>query len=232
MQAAIASNLKSFEWSPADTAQRVVHAALQGRFDEAEAEGAAAVEPLMAALADREVSARRGAVTALGRLGDARASAAIAALFKDPDAGVREAAAEALAAIGPAASDTLIEALQDRAATARTAAERALARMGEGRVTSALIVRVSAGEATRHGDTNLRVVSTQSDLDAARQAADALDTLMRHAIRKLPVEALRQVAALADVIRLEPGEVPGHSDTLDADAMRVAAREELCRRGL
>jgi len=232
VKAAIAATLRSFEWTPGDTSQRVVHAVLHGRLDEAVAEGAAAVEPLTAALADREAPARRAAAAALGRLGDARAAAAIAALFKDTDAGVREAAADALGAIGPAATDAIVEALRDRAATVRTAAERALSSVGEQRVAETLVARLGVGRPARHGGTDLRIVTARADLDAARQASDTLDTLLRHAIRKLPVEALRQVTTVTNAILIEPGEVPGHSETLDTEALRQAARDELGRRGL
>jgi hypothetical protein len=55
VKAAIAASLRSFEWTPRDAAERAVHAAIHGRFDEAAAEGAAAaVDPLVAALADRD----------------------------------------------------------------------------------------------------------------------------------------------------------------------------------
>jgi HEAT repeat protein len=232
LKAAIASGLKSFEWTPTDASERIVHAALHGRFDEAEAEGAAAVEPLIAALADRDPSARRGALAALGRLGDARAASAIAALFKDADASVRDASADALASIGPASADALLEALRDRATTVRTAAERALSGVGEGRVAAALVGRLTSGQPTRHGGTNLRVVATRAQLDATRQAADALDTLLRRMLGRMPVEALRQVVALTDVILLEPGTVPGHSDTIDTEELRQTAKDELTRRGL
>jgi len=70
MKSVIAASLKSFAWTPSNAAEGVVHAVLQGRFDEAAAEGSVAVVPLVAALADREPSVRRGALAALGRLGE------------------------------------------------------------------------------------------------------------------------------------------------------------------
>jgi HEAT repeat protein len=231
-RAAIAASLKSFEWTPRDPAQRVVHATIHGRFDEAAAEGPAAVEPLAAALADRDPEARRCAVTALGRLGDARAAAAVAALFKDADVRVRDAAADALAAIGPAAADAILDAMRDRANTVRTAAARSLSTLGEGRVVTTLVARLGAGRPAQHGAANLRVLETRAELDAARQAADALDTLLRYAIAMVPGDALRTVAALADVLLLEAGRVPDQSDRLDAGELRQAALEELRRRGL
>ncbi len=232
LQAAISSALKTFEWTPTGSAERAVHAAIHGRFDEAAVQGPVAVEPLVAALGDRDPSLRLGALAALGRLADARAAATIAASFKDPDANLRRAAADALAAIGPSASDTVLEALGDRTPTVRAAAERALSEIGEGRVADFLLARLTTGRSVRHGETDLCVVSAREHLDAARQAADGLDRLLQHAAAHVPFEALRRIAALADLIHLEPGEVPGDGDRLDAERLRHSAREEMTRRGV
>ncbi len=231
LQAAIESALTSFDWTPVGSAARVVHAALHGRFDEAASHGASAVEPLVALLANREPSMRRGALEALGRLADSRTAPAIGAALRDSDAAVRHAAANALAALGPAAADTIVEALGDRATTARASAEQALAAVGAGEVAGALLVRLAVGQPTRHGGTELRVVATREDLDQARQAADRLDALLQHAASKLPVEALRRIAAAPDVMRLEPGQVPDDSDRADLEGLRKAARKETARRG-
>ncbi len=226
----IAARLKAADWTPDGPAERIVHAALNGRFDEAVAGGPAAVEPLVAALADGDPAARRGAAAALGRLGDPRAAAALVALFKDPDASVRDAAVGAVAAMGPASADAVIDALPDRTATVRTAAAAALSRLGEGRVAGALIARLSAGSPARHAGRELRVVQTRADLDAARQAADALERLLNHAGRALPPDAVRRCAEVADVILIEPGEAPGDSETVDLGRVRTAADAEWKRR--
>ena len=232
MKAAAAAGLASFEWTPRDTVQRAVHATIHGRFDEAAAAGPTAVPPLVAALADRDPDRRRGAVAALGRLGVAAAAVPIAALFKDADPRVRDAAADALAAIGPDAAETILEALRDRANTVRAAAARSLSALGEGRVAATLIARVCAGQTTRHGGLELRVVASRAELDAARQAVDALDVLLRHAAAKVPVDAVHAIAAVADVILLEAGRVPDGSDRIDVEELRQAAAHELRRRGL
>jgi HEAT repeat protein len=218
-------------WTPADAAERAVHAALHGRFDEAAAEGAAAVGALAAALADRDAGARQGAAAALGRLGDARAAAPLVGLFKDADASVRAAAVDAIAGIGLASADPLLEALGDRTATVRAAAGAALERLGEDRVALALVGRLSAGAAARHAGRDLRVVQARADLDAARNAADALERLLGHARRSLRPDTVRRCAELGDVILIEPGEAPGQSETAALDAIRQAAQDELGRRG-
>jgi HEAT repeat protein len=228
---AIAARLKAATWTPATSLERAVFAALHGRFDEAEAEGGVAVEPLMIALADRDPAARRGAAGALGRLADPRAATALVALFKDTDPEVRGAGEAAAGAIGIAAADALVDALRDRSSAVRTSATAALARLGEGRVADVLMARLAAGQAARHAGRDLRVVSSRADLDAAREASDALELLVTHTVRALPHGAVRRCAELADVILIEPGEVPGSSETVDLDSVRIAAGEELTRRG-
>jgi HEAT repeat protein len=231
LRGTIAARLKGMAWSPADAAGRVVHAALHGRFDEAAAEGAAAVDALVAVLADRDAAARRGAAAALGRVADPRAAGALVGLFKDADVPVRDAAIGAVAVIGLPAADALLEALRDRTATVRAAAAAALSQVGEGRVAAALIARLSGGSPAQHAGRELRVVQGREDLDDARDAADALGRLLEHSIRALPPDALRRCAGLADVIRIEAGETPGPGETVDLESVRQAAHDELSRRG-
>ncbi len=59
-----------------------------------------AVEPLLAALVDRDGEVREAAASALGRLGDKRAVEPLLAALSDESQGVREAAAWALGAMG------------------------------------------------------------------------------------------------------------------------------------
>ena len=137
-----------------------------------------------------------------------------------------------LAAIGPDAADTILEAVRDRANTVRAAAARSLSALGEGRVAAALIAGLSAGRPAQHLGVDLRIVAARAELDGARHAADALDTLVRHAAAKVPIDALRAIAAVTDVILLEAGRVPDGSDRIDAEELRQAAALELRRRGL
>jgi hypothetical protein len=55
---------------------------------------------------------------------------------------------------------------------------------------------------------------------------------VRHAAAKVPVDALRAIAAVTDVILIEAGRVPDGSDRIDAEELRQAAQDELRRRGL
>jgi len=111
-------------------------------------------------------------------------------------------------------------------------AAAAVGGQGDQMVVQALAARLGAGRPARHGGMDLRVVATREELDAARQASDALDALLRHAIAKVPVDALRTVAAATDVILLEAGRVPDQSDRLDTGELRQAGADELRRRGL
>ncbi len=221
---AAAAALRGFAWSPTDGPQRIVHAVLNGRYSEAAREGEAAVEPLTAALADREAATRRGAAEALGQIADPRAAAALSPLLGDQDAGVREAAVRALVALGPPAYEQLVRALDERDGVAREAATRALAGAGEGAVAAALADRLQAGEPMSHAGATLRVVGTREALDAARLAADLLAILTDQAGRRLPTATLERIAALEDVMRIEPGRVPDPDERVACEALRHAAR--------
>jgi HEAT repeat protein len=226
-KAAVTTALKSFDWSPADASERIVHAVLHGRFDEAAAEGSAAVDALVAALSDRDAAHRRGALVALTALHDERAAASVAALLRDPEAAVRDAAVECLAATGPDAAGVLVEGLRDRAAQVRSACRQAIARIGEEALAGALLRRLSVGRLTRHGSTELRVVATRAELDGVRLAADGLHTLLTAVAKKLPTGTLTALGGIADVLLLEPGQVPSSSERVDNEELRQTALAEL-----
>ena len=72
-----------------------------------------AVEPLLAALQDRDPAIRKQAAVALGNLGDRRATAGLIGALKDRDDGVRLEAVIALGRIGdPQAIEPLIAKLK------------------------------------------------------------------------------------------------------------------------
>jgi HEAT repeat protein len=227
LRAAATGGLKGFDWAPADAPQRAIHAVLRGRYAEAAREGDAAVAPLVAALSDRDPGARAGAAAALGGLKDERTIEALAALLADPDAAVRDAAVDALTRTGTAASVHLARALDDRGGPARPAAARVIGALGEGAVAAALLAPLQAGQPTAHGGVALRVVGTREALDRARDAADDLALLAAHAGRRLPAETLRTIAAIEDVMLIEPGRVPDPDERVACDALRAAAQREL-----
>lgn len=61
---------------------------------------ARAVQPLCAALRDKDVDVRRAAAWALTKIGDVRAVESLRAALKDKESRVRQAAAEALKKLG------------------------------------------------------------------------------------------------------------------------------------
>jgi len=88
------------------------------------------VRGLLAALADKQPSARTAVATALGTLADPRSAKALVAQLRDGDAGTRAACAEALQRIGPPAVPHLVDALANKNANARAGAARLLATLG------------------------------------------------------------------------------------------------------
>lgn len=227
-----ATALKAFAWEPADASQRIVHAVLNGRFAEAAAEGKAAVGPLLAALADRDPATRAGAATALASVPTEPGLAALAALLSDQEASVRDAAVTALGRVGTAAAVHLARALGDRGGVARAAAARAIAAIGEGAVVAALLEPLRAGQPASHAGLSLRLVHDREALDAARVAADYLAMLLAESRKQLPVASLETVAALEDVMLIEPGRVPDPDERVACDQLRDLARRELDARGV
>ncbi len=223
--------LRAAAWTPATAAQRAVRAVLDGRFAEAAGEGPAAVEFLVPALGDRDGPTRREAAAALGLLHDPATAVPLAGLLSDPDAAVREAAVQALAAIGAAAAPALLDALEDRAAPTRAAAARALERIGESSAVAHQLGQLAVGDAATHAGFPLRIVSTLDLIEQARHAADALERLLPAIARKLPPVQLSEIGELADVVLLEPGQAPGSGDRLDCRELREVAQRELSRRG-
>jgi HEAT repeat protein len=117
--------------------------------------GWAAVEPLIAAVADDDLAA--GAAGALGRIGDARALPALLPLVAHANEAVRLATVNALSVLAqPEALPSLIVALSDKAETVRKAAAEALVKQPDASALPALItasrdaywaVRIAAIEA-------------------------------------------------------------------------------------
>ena len=225
-----AAALRAAPWTPTTAAQRAVRAVLDGRFGAAAAEGPAAVEFLVPALADREGTTRREAAAALGLLHDPAAAVPLAGLLSDPEAAVRDAAVQSLAAIGAPAAPALLDALEDRAVPTRAAAARALERIGESSAVAYQLGQLAVGEAATHAGFPLRIVSTLDLIEQARHAADALERLLPTVARKLPPAQLASIGELADVVLLEPGQAPGSGDRLDCRELREMAHRELSRR--
>jgi HEAT repeat protein len=113
--AAVVLSAIGWDWEPKDDAQRALRAVALSKWEEAVKLGAAAVEPLIAALKDREKVVRYNAAVMLREIGDARAVAPLIAALKDSDTSVRERAAIALNKIVDMHTiEPLIAALKDK----------------------------------------------------------------------------------------------------------------------
>lgn len=157
----------SFFWFEREQAVRDLLKAIEGM-------GELVVEPLIDALADREVTVRKFAAIILGRLRDARAIEELGMTLYDLHHEVSLAAAEALAQFGGAAIGVLGEALRHPEAGVREHAVIGLGRIQDVRVTSLLIE-----------------ILTDPDRNVKRQAIQALGGLRDDRAK----QALQEVAA-------------------------------------
>lgn len=122
--------------------------------------GQVAVEPLIELLEDQNCPARYGAVDALGEIGDDRAVKPLLELLGSPDWNLRSDASTALAKIGAAAVEPLIELLTDRDITKQVWAIHTLGKIGDCRAIEPLICAL-----------------WDSDDAVSMCAAEALDTI-------------------------------------------------------
>ncbi|HUX06036.1 MAG TPA: HEAT repeat domain-containing protein, partial [Acidobacteriota bacterium] len=131
-----------------------------------ESKDARAVEPMIKALGDGEVSVRWAAAEALGKLGDARAVEPLIKALGDGEGSVRRAAAEALGNLGDdRAVEPLIKALGREGSVRRVSAE-ALGKLGDVRAVEPLIKALGDGE----GSVRLAAAEALSTLSELRWA--------------------------------------------------------------
>jgi HEAT repeat protein len=141
-------------WKPVDETQRVSLAIAQRDWDQTVSLGLAAVEPLVAALGDKDSGVREQAAEALGRIGDSRAVEPLVAALGDKESLwsglVRRYAAEALGrigdnrAVGPLVAT--LEDKEDRDWVRRRNAAEALGRIGDNRAVEPLIATLEDKE--------------------------------------------------------------------------------------
>ena len=106
--------LDKLVWKPDMSEAGVFYWIVKGDLSECVKIGAPAVEPLIAALKDKNNYVHREAAEALGKIGDSRAVEPLIAALKDWDQDVRYTAAEALGKIGDSrVVEPLIAALKD-----------------------------------------------------------------------------------------------------------------------
>jgi HEAT repeat protein len=119
-------------WKPADAGERILVGIATGRFGEAVAEGAAAIEPLCEALRRQAEPGRVLAARSLGEIGDVRAVEPLVTALADEEFKVRETAAIALGRLGGGiALEALRQAALDRHYNVASAARTALKKLGE-----------------------------------------------------------------------------------------------------
>src|ERR1051326_1653442 len=91
-----AKALEGVGWQPTSDEQSVLRAVALGEFVKAADYGSAAVEPLIAELADTKSPNRRDVINSLGQIGDSRAISPLLAVVGDTDPNIRGAAVDAL----------------------------------------------------------------------------------------------------------------------------------------
>ncbi|HQP71453.1 MAG TPA: HEAT repeat domain-containing protein, partial [Methanoculleus sp.] len=138
VRAGVADALDRLGWSPAGGEETVVYLIAKERWGDLARIGAAAVEPLITILEDRDDSIRRRAAMTLGEIGDPRAVRGLITLLHDDYYSVRREAASALIAIGAPAMEEAIAALEDEDGDVRKRAADLLAEIGDGRAIAPL----------------------------------------------------------------------------------------------
>jgi len=222
--------------------------------------GTPAVEPLVAALKDRDPQGRTAAARALGRIRDARAVKPLVDALREKE--VREAALQALEEIGwkpqndgHRALQLVIE-LENAQHERRDEIARALAELGPPAVEPLM-------DALQTGDKEVRKAAAQAlgvigdpraieslmslaadETRAIREGASPLATLLERAASQVPEEVLREIGSRRFWewgVTWEPPEdldprcqLTRDWGVVSADSSRVVqlARQELIRRGL
>ena len=138
VRAGVADALDHLGWSPATGEETVVYLIAKERWGDLARVGAAAVEPLVRVLGDRDDSIRRRAAMILGEIGDPRAIPGLMNLLHDDYYSVRREVAAALVAIGSPAVDPVVSALCDPDGDVRKRAADVLAEIGGARAIAPL----------------------------------------------------------------------------------------------
>jgi HEAT repeat protein len=147
--------------------------------------GAAAVEPLIDALRDREGAVRKYAAILLGRIGDPRAIEPLGMALYDLHHDVGKASAEALARFGAASFEVLVEALEHPEMWIRIHSVDVLPKVKEPRVALVLLEMLKDPER----DVKKHVIEAMGELKDGR-TLPALQEIMAN-------RADRELAALA-----------------------------------
>ncbi|MCP9472934.1 MAG: HEAT repeat domain-containing protein [Nitrospira sp.] len=147
----------------------------------------------IAALTDRDWTVREDAAARLGRLKDLRAIEPLVTTLRDPDRSVREAAIEALLAIGAPSTTALSTCLADPDLSIQEAASKILASIADARALDQLL------PALRSPDWIVRMHAAKAlgrikDADSVR----SLVPLLQDGVKAVREEASAALAAIGD----------------------------------
>ena len=160
-----------------------------------------AVEPLVVALNHEDRYIRREAADALGKIGNERAIEALLEALKDEDwneilyvetqfGGVREAAANALVAIGQPSIEPLVEILQEDDWNVCEIATMLLGKIGGDRAIEALIL------ALKNDNLNLRKIAAEALVEIGEPSVELLVAALKNTdqnVQKLAAKALGEI---------------------------------------
>jgi HEAT repeat protein len=245
---AAANALEGLNWQPADEVLRARHAVVLQRWDAAVVLGGAAMGPLLQASVSGDGITRYRAAMCLGQLGDARAVPALASLLSDTYQPVRQAAAQALVAVGlchatpkqqAAAAVELRE--WDKAinlgADAVEAMADAVRKRNEDPEWSAAAA-VSLAQVTDPAAFT-PLLALLGDPEVAAESLQSLETLLQLSAEGIETAHLERAIDLGSVFydRYELEEITKMAlkvgtEELDTTRLKVLARMELDRRGV
>ena len=171
---------------------------LFGPPDVAKLEAKRDVDGLIKALGyQKNADIRRAAAAALGKIGDASAVRPLIAALNDSDNDARQAAGEALVAIGPPAVEPLVSALEDWRADAdmHIAAAWTLGQTGDSRAVEPLVA------ALHDRDKDVRQAAAEALVEIGQPAVEPLVAALHDRdkdVRRAAAEAMQKLAVPVD----------------------------------
>jgi len=157
--------------------------------------GAAAVEPLIEALHDKEGTVRKFAATLLGRLGDPRAIGPLGMSLYDLHHEVGKVSAESLALFGVPAVDVLVESLNHPEMWIRIHAIEALSNIKDARITPILLEMVNDPER----EVKKQVIESLGNMKDSRALPALQEVVANRADRELHTFAKKALEHITEI---------------------------------